>query len=79
MRAFHRRDIVAEMEKFKTKVNERFAQYDFAASDMVCADVKSRPPQFDIGPFLQIFTLFKGIQQFYLEESMEHAENRHDG
>ena len=78
MRAFHRRDIVAEMEQFKTRVNEKFAKFDFAASDMIEGDFKTRPPKFEIAPFLQLFTLFKGIQQFYLEESMANEEKRKD-
>ena len=31
-------------------------------------------PQFELGPFMQEFPVVKGIQQFYLEDSMEKEE-----
>ena len=72
MRVEQRKAIVGEMIQFQTKVNERFAAYDFsnsAAADQLITQKKI--PQFDLGPFLSMFPVYKGIQQYYLEEHLE--------
>jgi hypothetical protein len=42
---------------YTTKVNEKFALYDFSASEP-----SKTEPKFDIGQFLSMFPLYKGIQ-----------------
>ena len=55
------------MTKYQTKVNEKFAAYDFAAASEN-NNSTIRVPQFDHGAFLSMFPVYKGIQQFYLED-----------
>ena len=67
MRREQRAIIVAEMLQYQTKVNEKFAAHDFATT---MHDVNAKVPSFELGAFLSQFALYKGIQQFYLEESI---------
>lgn len=60
------------MKKFKSKQNERFIAFDFATAALTNgegSDQRSkRVPDFEVGQFLNHFNLYKGIQQFYLED-----------
>ena len=54
------------MEKYQTKVNEKFAAYDFAdmnedESTNASSAASKKIPQFELGAFLSQFPVYKGI------------------
>ena len=80
LRALYRTQIVEEMKRYKSKQNEKFIEFDFVNHALLAEEEQNskKVPNFEVSQFLSHFTLFKGIQQFYLEEQMENVLARQD-